>query len=148
MYKLSKIVSIIFGVLGVLLCIWVMNTSKDIEANGANFAMNTMFNVNYILLLISLIIVIFAVVVSMLASPKSLKKSLFFVGAFALIGIISYPLSKLFFDREKTYQVVEGGKQVFLHYDWVSAGIMATYLLLIVSLVVVIGAVVKNSLTK
>ena len=51
-------------------------------------------------------------------------------------------------DTEKTYQVVEGGKQVFLHYDWVSAGIMATYLLLIVSLVVVIGAVVKNSLTK
>ena len=84
----------------------------------------------------------------MLASPKSLKKSLFFVGAFALIGIISYPLSKLFFDTEKTYQVVEGGKQVLLHYDWVSAGIMATYLLLIVSLVVVIGAVVKNSLTK
>ena len=49
MYKLSKIVSIIFGVLGVKLCIWVMKTSKDIEANGANFAMNTMFNVNYLL---------------------------------------------------------------------------------------------------
>ncbi|MDO4881033.1 MAG: hypothetical protein Q3983_07120 [Capnocytophaga sp.] len=148
MYKLSKIVSIIFGVLGVLLCIAVMATSESIVKDGANTSMNSMFAINYILLGISLLVVIFAVGVGIMASPQSLKKTLSFVGAFVLIGVISYPLSKLFFDQEKTYKVVEGSKEVFLHYDWVSAGIMASYLLLLVSLIVVIGAVVKNSLTK
>lgn len=94
--------------------------------------MNGMFILGYLLLAIGLVVVIFSATKNILSSPKSIKKTLLYSGVFLGIMILSYPLSYVLFGTDSKYQ-------------WISAGIMATYLLLLITLISVIFSVVKKS---
>ena len=94
--------------------------------------MTGMFFVAYLLLLIGLVVVISSATKNILSSPKSIKKTLVYAGAFLGILIVSYPLSYALFGSDSQFQ-------------WISAGIMATYLLILISLVSVIFSVIKRT---
>ena len=91
-----------------------------------------MFILGYLLLAIGLVVVIFSATNNILSSPKSIKKTLLYSGVFLDIMILSYPLSYVLFGTDSKYQ-------------WIIAGIMATYLLLLITLISVIFSVVKKS---
>ncbi|EGD33990.1 MULTISPECIES: hypothetical protein [unclassified Capnocytophaga] len=129
---IAKIVALIFGIAGVVLCGWLMFSSNDVKNNIGNIPMRGMFFVTYLLLIFGLAAVILSATKNILSSPKSLKKILIYTGVFLGILVISYPLSYVLFGTDSTYQ-------------WISAGIMATYLLLLISLISVIYSVIKRT---
>ena len=132
MHKITRIIALIFGVLGLALCGWLMVSSDETKNSINNFPMTVMFFVAYILLLIGLVVVISSATKNILSSPKSIKKTLVYAGAFLGILIVSYPLSYALFGSDSQFQ-------------WISAGIMATYLLILISLVSVIFSVIKRT---
>ena len=129
---IAKIVALIFGIAGVVLCGWLMFSSNDVKNNIGNIPMRGMFFVTYLLLIFGLAAVILSATKNILSSPKSLKKILIYTGVFLGILVISYPLSYVLFGTDSTYQ-------------WISAGIMATYLLLLISLISVIYSVINRT---
>ena len=132
MHKITRIIALIFGVLGLALWGWLMVSSDETKNSINNFPMTGMFFVAYLLLLIGLVVVISSATKNILSSPKSIKKTLVYAGAFLGILIISYPLSYALFGSDSQFQ-------------WISAGIMATYLLILISLVSVIFSVIKRT---
>ena len=120
------------GVIGLVLCGWLMVSSDETKNSIDNFPMVGMFGVAYLLLVIGLVVVISSAVKNILSSPKSIKKTLLYAGAFLGVIIISYPLSYVLFGSDSNYQ-------------WISAGIMATYLLILISLVSVVFSVIKRT---
>ena len=132
MHKITRIIALILGVLGLALCGWLMISSDEVKNSLSNFPMNGMFILGYLLLAIGLVVVIFSATKNILSSPKSIKKTLLYSGVFLGIMILSYPLSYILFGTDSKYQ-------------WISAGIMATYLLLLITLISVIFSVVKKS---
>ena len=111
MHKITRIIALILGVLGLALCGWLMISSDEVKNSLSNFPMNGMFILGYLLLAIGLVVVIFS-------ATKNI--------------LLSYPLSYVLFGTDSKYQ-------------WTSAGIMATYLLLLITLISVIFSVVKKS---
>ena len=109
-----------------------MLSSEDVKNDKTNIPMNGMFITDYVLLAISIIAVLVSATINILTSPKSIKKTLIYLGVFLGVLLISYPLSFVLFGTDKVYQ-------------WISAGITATYLLLIGSLIAVIFSVVKRT---
>ena len=132
MHKISRLIALILGVIGLVLCGWLMVSSDETKNSIDNFPMVGMFGVAYLLLVIGLVVVISSAVKNILSSPKSIKKTLLYAGAFLGVIIISYPLSYVLLGLDSNYQ-------------WISAGIMATYLLLLITLISVIFSVVKKS---
>ena len=120
MHKISRLIALILGVIGLVLCGWLMVSSDETKNSIDNFPMVGMFGVAYLLLVIGLVVV------------KSIKKTLLYAGAFLGVIIISYPLSYVLFGSDSNYQ-------------WISAGIMATYLLILISLVSVVFSVIKRT---
>ena len=132
MHKISRLIALILGVIGLVLCGWLMVSSDKTKNSIDNFPMVGMFGVAYLLLVIGLVVVISSAVKNILSSPKSIKKTLLYAGAFLGVIIISYPLSYVLLGSDSNYQ-------------WISAGIMATYLLILISLVSVVFSVIKRT---
>ena len=132
MHKISRLIALILGVIGLVLCGWLMVSSDKTKNSIDNFPMVGMFGVAYLLLVIGLVVVISSAVKNILSSPKSIKKTLLYAGAFLGVIIISYTLSYVLFGSDSNYQ-------------WISAGIMATYLLILISLVSVVFSVIKRT---
>ena len=96
MHKITRIIALILGVLGLALCGWLMISSDKVKNSLSNFPMNGMFILGYLLLAIGLVVVIFSATKNILSSPKSIKKTLLYSGVFLGIMILSYPLSYMF----------------------------------------------------
>ena len=132
MHKISRLIALILGVIGLVLCGWLMVSSDETKNSIDNFPMIGMFGVAYLLLFIGLVVVILSASKNILSSPKSIKKTLLYAGAFLGVIIVSYPLSYVLFGSDSNFQ-------------WISAGIMATYLLILISLVSVVFSVIKRT---
>ena len=88
MYKIAKYAALGLGVIGVIL--WIALSLSDNSADPNNGTMQALFVLTYILLAIALAAVIFSAAQNILASPKALKKTLIYTGAFVLILIVAY----------------------------------------------------------
>ena len=62
MHKITRIIALILGVLGLALCGWLMISSDKVKNSLSNFPMNGMFILGYLLLAIGLVVVIFSAI--------------------------------------------------------------------------------------
>ncbi len=96
MNKIVKIALIAIGLIGAVL--WFMLPSRaESEADpvGAaqNGAMGAMFIITYLLLAVAIIFSLGFALKNMFSNPQGLKKTLFAVGGFILVAVISYVMS-------------------------------------------------------
>jgi hypothetical protein len=93
MQKIVKIALIAIGLIGAIL--WFMLPERDMPADEAaqSGAMNAMFIITYILLGVAVVVSVLFTLKNLFSNPQGLKKTLFVVGGFILVVIISYVLS-------------------------------------------------------
>lgn len=125
MDKISKIVALVLGLIGVVLCGGVLFSGVDPWADW-------LFIVSYVLLAIAVVSVVVFGLMNIVTSPAKLKKTLIYTGAFAFIIVISYVLASGETTTEK----------------WVGAGIVAFYIFGAIATGLMIFSGVKNALSK
>ncbi|WP_027078183.1 hypothetical protein [Maribacter antarcticus] len=93
MQKIVKIALIAIGLIGAVL--WFMLPERDMPADEAaqSGAMNAMFIITYILLGVAVVVSVLFTLKNLFSNPQGLKKTLFVVGGFVLVVIVSYILS-------------------------------------------------------
>jgi hypothetical protein len=93
MQKIVKIALIAIGLIGAVL--WFMLPERDMPAAEAaqSGAMNAMFIITYILLGVAVVVSVLFTLKNLFSNPAGLKKTLFVVGGFVLVVVISYVLS-------------------------------------------------------
>ena len=93
MQKIIKIALIAIGVLSAIL--WYMLPSSDMPVDEAaqSGAMNTMFMITYLLLGIAIVASLIFTLKNLFSNPQGLKKTLFVVGGFLLVVVISYVMA-------------------------------------------------------
>ncbi len=93
MQKIVKIALIAIGLIGAVL--WFMLPERDMPAAEAaqSGAMNAMFIITYILLGVAVVVSLLFTLKNLFSNPQGLKKTLFVLGGFALVVIISYVLA-------------------------------------------------------
>ncbi|MGB5555695.1 MAG: hypothetical protein WBM83_13645 [Flavobacteriaceae bacterium] len=93
MQKIVKIALVVIGLIGAVL--WFMLPDTDMPANEAaqSGAMNAMFWITYLLLAVAVIASFFYALKNLFSNPANLKKTLYVVGGFLVVLIISYVLS-------------------------------------------------------
>lgn len=131
MYKISKIVALVLGVLGVILWLLLVlfTDAKDVN----NSPMSGMFYISYLLLAVSVLAVIVSGAQNILSSPKALKKTLIYTGSFVGIVVVSYLLS---LGEPNTTETL------------VSTGLITFYILTAIATFLLVFSGVKNALTK
>lgn len=125
MYKILKIVAIILGIIGVIFCGGVLFDGVDPWAD-------LLFWDSYVLLAITIISVVIYGFLNIVSSPKKIKKTLIYTGAFIGILILSYILAS----GENTTE------------KWVVAGIISFYIFGGIAALLMIVSGVRNALTK
>ena len=93
MHKFLKIFLILIGVISAIL--WYFLPPKDMPATeaAASGAMNGMFWITYLLLAVAVIFALLFTLINLFSNPKGLKKTLFVIGGFLLVVVISYVLA-------------------------------------------------------
>lgn len=135
MYKISKIGAFVLGIIGAILwggLVWYYSDKDPFQVPYPN-ALNFMFILSYVLLAVAIIAAVVSAVKNILASPQALKKTLIYTGVFVVIGILSY-----IFAMGETSATDR----------WVSAGLIAFYILTAIASGLLIFTGVKNALTK
>ncbi len=143
MQKIIKIVLIAVGVLSAIL--WYLLPSSDMPAAEAaqSGAMNTMFIITYLLLGIAVIVSLIFTLKNLFSNPQGLKKTLFVIGGFALVVVISYVLASgtdvapefMAMEDESTIKKIGMGLNVF-------------FILTIIAVVSLIVPAIKNMFSK
>ena len=143
MQKIVKIALIAIGLIGAVL--WFMLPPKEMPIAEAaeNGAMNAMFIITYILLGIAIVVSLVFTLKNLFSNPQGLKKTLFVVGGFLLVVVISYVLASgtdvapefAAMSDESTVKKIGMGLNVF-------------FILTIIAVVALIIPAVKNMFSK
>jgi uncharacterized membrane protein len=143
MQKIIKIVLIAVGVLSAIL--WYLLPSSDMPAAEAaqSGAMNTMFIITYLLLGIAVVVSLIFTLKNLFSNPQGLKKTLFVIGGFALVVVISYVLASgtdvapefMAMEDESTIKKIGMGLNVF-------------FILTIIAVASLIVPAIKNMFSK
>ena len=93
MQKIVKIALIVLGLVSAVL--WYLLPSSDMPVAEAadSGAMNAMFIITYLLLGIAVVVSLVFTLKNLFSNPQGLKKTLFVVGGFLLVVVISYVLA-------------------------------------------------------
>lgn len=128
--KITRYGVLAFSALGLVLCFLVMkiDVSVDIPAS-----LDAIFYLAYFLVGVAAVSALLYAAKVLMASPKALKQTLLYLGAFVVVGVVAYVLAL----GEKT--PVE---------QFVSGGIITAYLLLGLSLLALVGGMVRNSIKR
>lgn len=129
MYKIAKIGAIALGAVAVLL--WIVLSFSTNESDINNAPMNWLFILAYFLMGATALSAVVSGAKNILSNPKALKKTLIYTGAFIVIMGLAYAFA--------------GGEGTE---KWVSAGLIAFYVLAIVAVIALVAANVKNALIK
>ena len=143
MQKIIKIALIAIGLIGAVL--WFMLPEKDMPVAEAaqSGAMNAMFIITYLLLGIAIVVSLVFTLKNLFSNPQGLKKTLFVVGGFLLVVIISYVMASgtdvdsefLAMSDESTVKKIGMGLNVF-------------FILTIIAVVSLIVPAIKNMFSK
>ena len=143
MQKILKIALIVIGVIGAVL--WFMLPPKEMPVAEAaeSGAMNAMFIITYLLLGIAVVVSLVFTLKNLFSNPQGLKKTLFVVGGFLLVVIISYVLaSGTDVDPEFMAMSDEGTIKK------IGMGLNVFFILTIIAVVALIIPSVKNMFSK
>ena len=150
MYKIAKYAAIALGVVGVVL--WaVMSFNSDKDPNTLDYtnafyaAQQALLVLTYVLLGITLAAVLISAGMNIVSSPKALKKTLIYTGAFVVVLILAYVLSSGDVEANASEEVKKASDSVR---KWVSTGLIALYILVAVAVGALIASNVKKALMK
>lgn len=93
MQKIIKIALFAVGVLSAVLWYLLPDSNMPAAEASQSGAMNTMFMITYALLGIAVVASLVFTLKNLFSNPQGLKKTLFVVGGFLLVVVISYVLS-------------------------------------------------------
>ncbi|AEK23638.1 hypothetical protein [Capnocytophaga canimorsus] len=114
MYKISKIVALVFAVLAIILFGGLVYSDIDPYTE-------LMFYTSYILLFASILAVTVFGLLNIVSSPKKLKKTLIYTGVFFAIVLLSYAFAS---GENNTEKLVETGIISFYILGAVATGLM------------------------
>ncbi|MFJ1365657.1 hypothetical protein ACILDU_04325 [Capnocytophaga canimorsus] len=114
MYKISKIVALVFAVLAIILFGGLVYSDIDPYTE-------LMFYTSYILLFTSILAVTVFGLLNIVSSPKKLKKTLIYTGVFFAIVLLSYTFAS---GENNTEKLVETGIISFYILGAVATGLM------------------------
>lgn len=144
MNKIVNILKIIFGVIGAILFVRILNAGDEaIEADAAmqTSLLNPFMWVSYIILAITILIVLFFSIKEIFTG--NVKKTLLSLGGFVLIIVISYAVSSGVETPMRDGEVLsESGSR------WVSAGLTMFYILAALAIVAMLLSSVRKILTR
>ncbi|PKG43556.1 hypothetical protein [Psychroflexus sp. MES1-P1E] len=144
MNKIFNIIKIVFGVVGAILFIRILNAGDDaIEADAAlqSSVLTPFMWVSYFILGVTVLSVLFFAIKALFTG--NIKKTLFSLGGFILIIVISYVVSN---GTETALR--DGGVLSENGSRWVSAGLVAFYILAALAVLAMFLSSVKKIITK
>jgi hypothetical protein len=144
MNKIFNIIKIVFGVVGAILFIRILNAGDDaIEADAAlqSSVLTPFMWVSYFILGVTVLSVLFFAIKALFTG--NIKKTLFSLGGFILIIVISYVVSN---GTETALR--DGGVLSANGSRWVSAGLVAFYILAALAVLAMFLSSVKKIITK
>ncbi|WP_047246408.1 hypothetical protein [Maribacter thermophilus] len=143
MQKIIKIALIAIGVLSAIL--WYMLPSSDMPVDEAaqSGAMNTMFMITYLLLGIAVVASLIFTLKNLFSNPQGLKKTLFVVGGFLLVVVISYVLASGT-DVDPEYLAMSDESTV----KKIGMGLNVFFILTIIAVAALVVPAVKNMFSK
>ncbi|AFU69217.1 branched-chain amino acid permease BrnQ-like protein [Psychroflexus torquis ATCC 700755] len=144
MNKIFNIIKIVFGVVGAILFIRILNAGDEaIEADAAlqSSILAPFMWVSYFILGVTVLSVLFFAIKALFTG--NIKKTLFSLGGFILIIVISYVVSN---GTETALR--DGGVLSENGSRWVSAGLVAFYILAALAVLAMFLSSVKKIITK
>ncbi|NEV92570.1 hypothetical protein G3567_00200 [Psychroflexus sp. YR1-1] len=144
MSKVINIIKIIFGIVGAILFVRILNAGDDaIEANAAlqSSVVAPFMWVSYIILGITVLVVLFFSIKALFTGD--VKKTLLSVGSFVLIIVVSYLVSSGTETALRDGDVLSASGS-----RWVSTGLTAFYILSALAVLAMLLSSVKKILTR
>lgn len=147
MYKIIKIVLIVIGLIGSVLWFMLPEMSMPMAEAAQSGPLNAMFVLTFLLFGIAILFSVFFSLKSQFADSAALKKTLYGVGGFVLVVIVSYVLStgsdvNLDEMANRGIQTTEGTVR------YIGAGLNIFFILLIIAVVLMVLPGVKKVFTK
>ncbi len=143
MYKIAKYTALGLGVIGVIL--WAVLSLSDNANNPENGVMGALFALTYILLAIAFAAVLVSGTLNILSSPKALKKTLIYTGAFVVVLLLAYVFSSGDVEANASEEVKKASESVR---KWTSTGLIALYILVAGAIVALVVSNVKKALMR
>ena len=143
MYKIAKYIALGLGVIGVIL--WAVLSLSNNANNPENGVMGALFALTYILLAIAFAAVLVSGTLNILSSPKALKKTLIYTGAFVVVLLLAYVFSSGDVEANASEEVKKASESVR---KWTSTGLIALYILVAGAIVALIVSNVKKALMR
>ena len=150
MYKIAKYAAIALGIVGVVL--WAVLSFNSYIDPKINDYPRTFYTVQqallvltYVLLGITLAAVIISAGMNIASSPKALKKTLIYTGAFVLILIVAYVFSSGDVEANASEEVKKASDSVR---KWTSTGLIALYILVAGAIAALVASNVKKALMR
>ncbi|MCV6631660.1 MAG: hypothetical protein OIF50_17570 [Flavobacteriaceae bacterium] len=134
--NLQKILSIVVAVIGIVGAIFWILIAKD----GENGPIGGMMTIGMILVGVTAVLAILFGLINVVKSPEKLKKTLFSLGVFIVIGILSYAMAEGVAIKGEEINISESGSK------WVGTGLYMFYLMVIAAFAVMAFFGVKKIL--
>ena len=145
MKKLSTIFVGIVGVLSIIFLVMIIGTGDTaIKAGESSGTVNTFMYIAYAILIVTIALVLIFTLKGLFTNTASLKSTLLGAGAFLVVLIIAYAVS-----GGDTREYLYGGIPATVGAShMVGAGLVAFYILMITSVVVMLLSGVKKLFNK
>lgn len=150
MYKIAKYAALGLGIVGVVL--WaVLSFNSYIDPKTHDYprtfytVQQALLVLTYVLLGITLAAVIISAGMNIASSPKALKKTLIYTGAFVLILVIAYVSSSGDVEADASEEVKKASDSVR---KWTSTGLIALYILVAGAIAALVTSNVKKALMR
>jgi uncharacterized membrane protein len=143
MHKFLKLFLLIIGIISAIL--WYLLPEKDMPIAEAaqSGAMNTMFMITYLLLGIAVVASLVFTLKNLFANPAGLKKTLFVIGGFVLVVLISYILASGT-DVSDDYMAMSSESTV----KKIGMGLNVFFILTVVAIVAIVLPGIKRMFSK
>ncbi|MGZ0016110.1 hypothetical protein [Yeosuana sp. AK3] len=145
MKKLSTILVGIVGILSIIFLAMIIGTGDEaIKAGESSGAVNTFMYIAYAILIVTIALVLLFTLKGLFTSSTSLKNTLLGVGAFLAVLIVAYAVT-----GGDTREYLYGGAPATDgESHMVGAGLVAFYILMVASIVVMLLSGVKKLFNK
>lgn len=145
MKKLSTILVGIVGILSIIFLVMIIGTGDEaIKAGESSGTVNTFMYIAYAILMVTIALVLLFTLKGLFTNTATLKSTLLGVGAFLAVLIIAYLVS-----GGDTREYLYGGLPATAgESHMVGAGLVAFYILMITSVVVMLLSSVKKLFNK
>ena len=136
--KLSNISKWVFGALALITVVLAVIFYLDLHSDGRT---NLILNWGYILIILGIVMILLSAVVAAIVKGVNLKTILIVIGAFVVIGLVAFLMSRGSFGVEyPTGEHVYSGST----HGWVEWGLNFFYVTLGVSILCILYSVIRS----